>query len=89
MLKVWTYDRSDGDFVAAETAEEADSILQHELGYSANGEDAGHWFEIPGQEILTINLEDPCWGLPKGRHQRTAAEWCVIAGKGYLFSMNY
>lgn len=94
MLRIWTYDKDDGDYFVAESAERADELLKKEFGWTLEENDEAKdmrwkWIALEEDDRVTIDLEEPMFGLEAGRHTFSAASWCEKAGEGYLFSKNY
>lgn len=93
-LKLWTYDQDDGDYFVAESAERADALMAKEFGWTLAEFNKREmmkcvWVAMPGDKDIAIDFEEPTLGLEAGKHTKTAAEWCALAGEGYLYSMNY
>lgn len=94
VLKLWTYDTFDGDYFVAESAEEADAMLKEYAGFDLaelverDGEEAA-WEAMPDDKSIRIRFDVEMFSLPAGVHEMATTEWCKVAGKGYLFSMNY
>lgn len=94
MLRLWTYDKDDGDYFVAESAERADELLKKEFGWTLEeneeAKDMGwKWLAMEDDDRVAIDLEEPMFGLEAGRHTFSSAAWCEKAGEGYLFSMKY
>jgi hypothetical protein len=63
MLKLWTYDKDDGDYFVAESAEEVDSMMKEWFGQNLAELDGGDhmgwaWVSMPDDKVYTIHFEE-------------------------------
>ena len=96
-LSVW-HDK-DGEWVVAESAEDAVLAYNQYIGNSKNDDGAPpeEWHALPDDKPLPVVYEDehdmPACATDEERQAleivRTCAEWVAINGRGYLCSTEY
>lgn len=93
-LRVFT---NDTDTVVAADLADAQRVVEAHYGvtFEQEGWSLDEWCEVPGDKLITIRDDDRVIWRPvgdtgsDGRETKTAAEWAMSNGRGFLCSTEY